>query len=1333
MRIKYLALFVVILLLPAIAYARTASDAGPGCFHGASAKYYGDVNGDNFIDSTDNALILNHAAGSPLLTGDQFTRADVTGDGDVTAVDALYVQWFYILNNGQYTINSFPACPGITKKPAPCNTNNDNFGDVDGLFGVNSVDKDLIQAHVELRLSPPLSGPPSTPGTQLYKANVYDDGVVDGIDILNILDFINNVRDEFYSCPPVATIQTASSWQRTNFNTQIEYKDGSLANWGDLSACDYRVDKFSGSWITVLGYTSAGSCSGLTTGPVTYSPSISVGPGGCDAQGSNTCRVSTRATDTPGGNTATVSRDFSIDYTAPTVSVIHAPANPTDTQQVTITATASDTGGSGLSRVDIYVDGPLVRTCVSSPCSTTPQTYSVGTHTYFSIAQDGAGNLGRDPASGSYSFTVSSAGQPNLVIDSVTNVGALTVGNTVQFRATMRNAGSVATGADSGGVGFDLDAPGGAAELGVPGTAQLNPGATVTVDSSSWVATAGSHTVHACGDWWNFVSESNEGDNCFDFTFTPAAACTRGTPTVSVTPSSQSGSAGTGLSYTVSVTNTDSVSCGSSTFSFSPISCPVGWTCTTPASLSIAAGTQGSRSVTVTSPVGASPATYSFTYTSTNTASGFSNSGSANYVVNAPCTRSNPTVSVTPASQSAAAGTGLSYTVTVTNQDSASCTPSPSFSISPTSCPIGWTCTTPAALTLASGASSSRSVTVTSPVGATPATYSFTYTSTNSASGQQGSGSANYVVAVCTRGTPTVSVTPVSQSASAGTGLLYTVQVTNTDSVSCGSSTFSFSPTFCPVGWTCTTHASLSIAAGSSGSRTATVTSPVGASPSTYSFTYSSTNTASGFSNSDSADYVIPASCTRANPTVSVTPASQSAAAGTGLSYTVTVTNNDNAACTSSSFSISPTFCPVGWTCTTPANLNIAPGSFGSTSVTVTSPAGASPATYSFTYTSTNTGAPAFFGSGSANYVVATNCGNGVVDIGETCDIAIPSGPGSCPSSCSDGNQCTSDSLINPGTCSAACQFPDSPDGTPCIGGICQVGVCVPNTKYVIINVDYPFVRNRVVSVIPFGGECTNLKGCPNFVRTMPVEFLVRAEIRDTEGRPIRNPAIDPLVTTCNGATCALSSRINSMSWNPLVFSNQAFIGTEQTGSLACDRFLDLEILATSALTSGIETSRIYLNCIQQLTVEPNTIRVALGERNIPSFRVSFWNPEDTQKIIALRMESSHPLVIKGGNLRCVAAGPNCFYQDITNDDSVQMSISPLNSNNVIVDFSDVVTSRAGTYEITFIGTGSEYTATANLIVFAEALDDFQLWQLIFLTIFAIVILVYIHRKDQSY
>jgi hypothetical protein len=49
-------------------------------------------------------------------------------------------------------------------------------------------------------------------------------------------------------------------------------------------------------------------------------------------------------------------------------------------------------------------------------------------------------------------------------------------------------------------------------------------------------------------------------------------------------------------------------------------------------------------------------------------------------------------------------------------------------------------------------------------------------------------------------------------------------------------------------------------------------------------------------------------------------------------------------------------------------------------------------------------------------------CGNGVVEAGETCDTGIASGQaGACPTNCGDGNVCTTDTILNAGTCTAAC------------------------------------------------------------------------------------------------------------------------------------------------------------------------------------------------------------------------------------------------------------------------------------------------------------------------
>ena len=71
----------------------------------------------------------------------------------------------------------------------------------------------------------------------------------------------------------------------------------------------------------------------------------------------------------------------------------------------------------------------------------------------------------------------------------------------------------------------------------------------------------------------------------------------------------------------------------------------------------------------------------------------------------------------------------------------------------------------------------------------------------------------------------------------------------------------------------------------------------------------------------------------------------------------------------------------------------------------------------------------------------SATCGNGVVEVGETCDTAItPGAPGSCPTACDDGAVCTQDVLASRGTCQAQCAFAeimvlDSGDGCCPPGG----------------------------------------------------------------------------------------------------------------------------------------------------------------------------------------------------------------------------------------------------------------------------------------------------------
>ena len=67
------------------------------------------------------------------------------------------------------------------------------------------------------------------------------------------------------------------------------------------------------------------------------------------------------------------------------------------------------------------------------------------------------------------------------------------------------------------------------------------------------------------------------------------------------------------------------------------------------------------------------------------------------------------------------------------------------------------------------------------------------------------------------------------------------------------------------------------------------------------------------------------------------------------------------------------------------------------------------------------------------------NCGNGQVGAGETCDKGIATGPGSCPTMCSDGNSCTADMLVgNRDNCTAACM-------TTAIGNCANGDGCCPD------------------------------------------------------------------------------------------------------------------------------------------------------------------------------------------------------------------------------------------------------------------------------------------------
>lgn len=160
------------------------------------------------------------------------------------------------------------------------------------------------------------------------------------------------------------------------------------------------------------------------------------------------------------------------------------------------------------------------------------------------------------------------------------------------------------------------------------------------------------------------------------------------------------------------------------------------------------------------------------------------------------CVRANPSVTISPSSQSGAPGAILNYSFSVKNNDSAACSSS-TFNIGANpnaglSIELAMQ-----SVVLSSGQSATVAVKSTSQLGLANSTLSFSIGAQNAgATTYQASTVASYVVVnptvpVCSRAAPSLSLSPSSQSDYAGGTLSYQATLKNQDSVECAASTFS--------------------------------------------------------------------------------------------------------------------------------------------------------------------------------------------------------------------------------------------------------------------------------------------------------------------------------------------------------------------------------------------------------------------------------------------------------------------------------------------------------------------------------------------------------------
>lgn len=357
------------------------------------------------------------------------------------------------------------------------------------------------------------------------------------------------------------------------------------------------------------------------------------------------------------------------------------------------------------------------------------------------------------------------------------------------------------------------------------------------------------------------------------------------------------------------------------------------------------------------------------------------------------CVRANPTVTITPALQNAILGETKTFQTTILNNDSTAC--------APTAFTLALTFTTPSDLTANLSASSVTlapktsqviTTTINVPLTTVISNYMFRVRATNSvATGFFASASANINVQSappCVPASPLLSITPNTQSGAPGEIKSYTLTLLNNDSATCASTTFALSALSTAELNVGLSLDQLALMPGQSASFTADVQSLATlVASATYPFNVRADDAAvASHMSLITGQYSVvvtapppvdppptdppPVACQRANPTVTISPASQTSRSGENVTYQLSIKNNDSSTCLNSTMGIELLLPAELMGSLDMQSLVLAPQSSGLLSARIIIPAGTAPNTYMFRVRATNNDSIGFFASSTANVTV---------------------------------------------------------------------------------------------------------------------------------------------------------------------------------------------------------------------------------------------------------------------------------------------------------------------------------------------------------------------------
>lgn len=139
-------------------------------------QYYGDINGDRWINAIDANLLLNHINEIGFLSGCALEKADVDLSGRVDGADYGAVFRY---------MNGIIDPDSLVGRPRQCTGYCGYYGDVNGDRRINVADIDLILEHI--------NGIASLSGCAWDRADVDQNGKVNAADYGAILRYVNGM------------------------------------------------------------------------------------------------------------------------------------------------------------------------------------------------------------------------------------------------------------------------------------------------------------------------------------------------------------------------------------------------------------------------------------------------------------------------------------------------------------------------------------------------------------------------------------------------------------------------------------------------------------------------------------------------------------------------------------------------------------------------------------------------------------------------------------------------------------------------------------------------------------------------------------------------------------------------------------------------------------------------------------------------------------------------------------------------------------------------------------------------------------------------------------